>query len=395
MAEAILTVKQISHPSQITEMTKRSEASTQDQIRPGTFPAMNAVSAPLNVHGIDDDRDITDGVQTFRNSMNRILSDGLDHAHEAFDPSREDDAQFSEQADAMLADSDDDGFGEPKPFDVEPSPLLARIQLTGSEVKRQRLPDLAEDSCEIAKFSKSQFELGLRNTVHALYPSRSSSLKMPWERGFFAAVMGGGQSSSSSAAWMETSNVPLPRLPAESKVLSVSALPVVKRVVRGAIKRKMQAVKDHVTEDELRDRVLRTWRKIIEFSLPTTSVGNQLLDLHEGNHGDELINSTIADVFREKSVATLFKRSGSFLQYANSNFMLQKTPEEVLGMSEKIVYSYLCQLRTDQAAATKANSFRQAIGFMVGCLGIPSSFRRYNLLGSRVAVPTSMFARDL
>lgn len=224
-----------------------------------------------------------------------------------------------------------------------------------------------DDNTTQTVVDESTFQQDLRAAVASSF-HRSSALSLPWERGYAARVLGKSPLTSTGLEWMNNQATML-FMPQPSKITPASTLRT--PVYSSSSKRRMLAVQTVISDDELRNRALKTWRRIVELELQDTGVGRQLLDLCQGLHSEAVISNTLHDTFRSKSTATLVKRSGSFLGFLK--FANDCGHRSILKFEEPFVYRYVCHLRERREAATKASSFLECVNFMIGVLNIPEA----------------------
>jgi len=266
-------------------------------------------------------------------------------------------------------DDDSSGFGDPVlPLHHNDDSSFPSTHMFGT-MKRPRAELEGDEDAVVQINTFNQDFSVLRSSMNR---STSSTIKLPWETGFFATVVKLGQNVKSAASWMEPNIQYIPPLPVESLPAAKKLFEVqVVRPLRRTARHRMVRVTAATTDDELRARALRVWKHIIEMDLRMTDVGCQIEALYEENFSDQLVSTTLSDTFRGKATGTLTKRSSAFLHFVGC--MKKAKSYELLGFHEPTVYLYLCELRALLSAPTKAHGFKQAMTFMHHVLGIPSA----------------------
>lgn len=122
------------------------------------------------------------------------------------------------------------------------------------------------------------------------------------------------------------------------------------------------------SEDLLRQRALNRWRIIVEIDLTSTSFGRSLIEEFNSLEAEDRLVLSFRDVFARKSTATLVKRSSSLLDFLK--WATQHGMADPLLLRESNIYQYMCHLRIEQSAATKAASFISALRFAQHTLGL-------------------------
>lgn len=198
-----------------------------------------------------------------------------------------------------------------------------------------------------------------------------TTVTMPWERGFYAKVVG--TNVSRPIPYCSPPHHPshLFRLQTAPSLENPVTITTTKRARLGFAVRKLRSVDLEDVDDYLRFRGLNRWRVIIESDLEASVVGRQLSELVTDLHADAVICSTISDVFAKKSTATLLKRAASvFLFMAWSRNRIIERP---LLFLESQVYDYVCFLRSSSAAPTVAITFTQAVNFCIHTCGFKNA----------------------
>lgn len=101
-----------------------------------------------------------------------------------------------------------------------------------------------------------------------------------------------------------------------------------------------------------------------------SDLGRKLLDCSEAERSEDEICEILHDVFSRKATKTLNTRSASLLAYGRWLRCISGMEScGVFAMSEELAYRYLCDLRRNNAAASKRKRFLEAVGFAKGLIG--------------------------
>ena len=115
---------------------------------------------------------------------------------------------------------------------------------------------------------------------------------------------------------------------------------------------------------------LQCWKVIILGSTVHTSLGRKLLDCSEAELPEDDIFDILHDVFARKATNTLNARAASLLAFGRWKRCISGSDScGVFPISEELAYRYLCDLRRNNAAASKRKRFLEAVGFSEGLLG--------------------------
>ena len=222
---------------------------------------------------------------------------------------------------------------------------------SSSSIHPSNLPNLSHDLFNLALISER----------------KRAAATMPWERGFYAKVMG--TNKQREFPYFPPAHPPAHVYQrAQSNPQPLQLKPTITRRARlGFAVRKLRAVNIGEEEDYLRFRGLNRWRVILESDLEMSVVGQQLSELVTDLHADAVIAATISDVFAKKSTATILKRAAAIMLYLK--WARRQNVERPLGFVESCVYAYVCDLRLSNAAATTAVSFTQAVNFCIHTCG--------------------------
>ena len=121
------------------------------------------------------------------------------------------------------------------------------------------------------------------------------------------------------------------------------------------------------SEDVSRQKALNRMIAIFKSGPEFSDLGRRILaELGSNRTGhSSKIFSTVEDAVAFKATKTILSRTGAFLKYM---FFCQQMSKPVWPLKEDLCYSYVDGLKRAGAAATKARSFIQAVGFMKGVL---------------------------
>ena len=98
--------------------------------------------------------------------------------------------------------------------------------------------------------------------------------------------------------------------------------------------------------------------------------GRQLLELRESNVDETAETCLLQDILQPKATSTLHSRADSLLLFARWK-QLQRADATLFPILEPECYDYLCCLRAEQKAPTRASRFLEAVHFSGGVLGFP------------------------
>ena len=191
------------------------------------------------------------------------------------------------------------------------------------------------------------------------------TMPLIWERGFAGRVLNN-QSTGSVWPYVAPPHCTMPFTHAPTPVQTmkhvVPRLPFAVRRLKFA-----QSVPD---PDALRNRALVKWRIIVETDLNSSTLGKQLIELCNDLRAEDEIVQILSDVFAPKSTATLYKRSNSLFKYILWHKDTFSGGQCVLDFSESKIYQYLRHLKSNNAAPTVLESFRQSVAFAIGLIGL-------------------------
>ena len=114
-------------------------------------------------------------------------------------------------------------------------------------------------------------------------------------------------------------------------------------------------------DDVQREASLVQWRSLLESCGLTSSLFAQMAD------EPELADASFRASFHGKPAATLVKRAGSLLQYVRWAASSGHAP---FPLHEPTIFSYLTFLATEGAPPSRGQSFREALGFAKGFIGL-------------------------
>ena len=219
---------------------------------------------------------------------------------------------------------------------------------------------------------------------------RSAGMRLPWEDGPLAFILGSDTSwlSPASSLMEEAAAWPGP-VPCEDKDHEEQLQPEQEKEAEEKIEHRPRAralyrnarktaVPWEIQEEQRLTKALSRWRWIVESTDPKDCrVHAQLLDTQDPEGARELLDN----VFSSKATGTMEKRAGSIISFlrwsATANVPLPAIP-----FREEVVYRYVEHLRESGAAPTRSSSFMEAIPFTTELLGI--QWAQSTLSSSRV-----------
>jgi hypothetical protein len=278
-------------------------------------------------------------------------------------------------------DNEDDGFGPgtgdahsvassgecPPPPELEGLSNLLKdfeTQQTSVVSKRKLEQDLDSD---MARSVNSEWETLLDS---AIIRTDSAGIKLPWDYGFAKNVFG-----KPLPAFLEF-KPPTPRYfdPSSSSTAPPQVSEpeaIVKRVdaVPGAwkvIAQRLGHLKFHQSEVSSRQVALGKIKRILLMAPESCKLGRKLLTQLMSFQHDGFLDQVLTDVFAAKATATISKRSGHLLDYAD---YCVRTKQQFLPLDESMFYEYLVKERAVRSA-TAAKSAKESIAFGWGTLGL-------------------------
>lgn len=234
---------------------------------------------------------------------------------------------------------------------VEPEFKRSRLQSTSSSVAHQvHGADKAVDMQQVADVAR----------LEAMQRFRSHDIKMPWEKGPLAPIFGAPMPTLIPAKSLDMPVLGLVDTLAPA-VLTKQDTPVpVGPISKFAIRRIAQA-KCSVPEDEMLARCLNQIRTLLLLDLQSTELGVTLCNLAGGLDESADVLQVLKDCFAKKATATILKRTSAIWSLAE--WMLEHENTSVWTMTEKQMYHYMCALRDQGAAPTRASHVVEALNF--------------------------------
>ena len=199
----------------------------------------------------------------------------------------------------------------------------------------------------------------------------SSSILMPWERGLMSQVF---CQPRPIIPFPSLSMVPLPRVAyVQTPVTSMPFIqPInIKRPIVPFVLRKLRSIDVPDAGDANRHKAVNRWRMIIEYSLHSSQVGQQITEMIEDGRSEVLITAVLLDTFAGKRTSTMNKRAASILRYLRWSKLQSSDVQDPLGFGESVCYRYVSFLKFTKASASAAKSFREALNFCMFVLGMP------------------------
>ena len=120
--------------------------------------------------------------------------------------------------------------------------------------------------------------------------------------------------------------------------------------------------------DDERRTALSRWDLIVHQNLQGSKLGKQIQRLQQCDNATELTAELVEDTFTGKATRTVSQRGGSLLLYTRWRSSLPLF-RGIFPFVEDDVYNYIRSLRILKAPATRAQRFREAIGFAFGVVG--------------------------
>ena len=251
------------------------------------------------------------------------------------------------------------------------------------EAKRQRTEIRSDKDAhdDTHDFQPTQLQNIARiANFEAMQRVRAQDIKMPWERGPLAPIFGGPMPNVPPVKSLTPPTVGLVDTLAPA-VLTKQDTPVqVGPISKFAVKR-IAAAKCVVPEDEMLARCLNQIKNLLLLDLQGTEVGLTLCNLAGGLDESADVLQVLKDCFAKKATATILKRTSAL--WALSGWMLENEQTTVWDVSEKQLYSYMCYLRDNQAAPTRASHLVEALNFFDSTLRFKKTVCR-TILSPRV-----------
>eukprot|EP00973_Karenia_brevis_P028095 3870111-Karenia_brevis.AAC.1 len=209
------------------------------------------------------------------------------------------------------------------------------------------------------------------NAFDRLLGEAEAGLRRPaasqWNSPWLNVVFGGGEDSLSFLS----SSVPSPPLPSINSSPAERTRPssskvgggemVAGDVLRGAKRRRRE---DETVE---RNGVLRLWLELFSNMKEVSDGVAKVLACEGGDAQLEMVD----DMFYDRRAKTLIARAGSlelFLKWFRSTSSSSPFP-----INEECVYRYLRELYLEKAPATRAQRFRECLGFLKHIVGVKMS----------------------
>ena len=283
-----------------------------------------------------------------------------------YESDEEDDKQPGNIVDVSGDDSDED---QPLSERLESSERF--LPITSSfvpDVRTPKKPRLVEPAVPHKVYDSKAY-------LDTLAASWDLVRKVPivpflWQtNSFLQGVLGSSSSSSLPSGFVQFQGLP-PLVQKQDadiaecprKTLALSDNLIFTRAVT-----KMRSVEWPITEEANRAKAISRWKVIVDMAPIEFKIGRIILgDLATGSDPKSQ-SRVLEDVFAHKATKTLLARSGAFfkyIDYCNSNCF------NPFPITESVIYQYMCQLRSDKAAATKAASFKSSLAFAMGMLGL-------------------------
>ena len=223
---------------------------------------------------------------------------------------------------------------------------------------------------QVSTYNRTEFERALEASWEAVRKKPKVTAEPIWESNpFLAPILG------RSKGWQiggSLDNLRVSSLGLTAQVESNSSLneglAMVSLRDRATFEKalgRLKKVKWNDSEDYLRQKVIGRLVGIVSKYPEHFQIGRlMLLDLV--GHEESKHTATIGDVVVGKATKTMLARSGAIISYISYCAKAELKP---FPMNEAQCYRYVTFLRESGAAPTKAQSFRSAVGFLIGTLG--------------------------
>ena len=260
---------------------------------------------------------------------------------------------------------------------------LCSWQMMEPENKRQRTQK--EVDTRLHDVSDTVGPMQLQNiarlsSLEAMQRFRNHDIKMPWEKGPLAPVFGGPMPSMTPSASFVSPKVGLIDTLAPA-VLTKQDSPIPMGPISKFAVKRIAAAKCVVPEDEMLAKCLNQIKNLILLDLQGTEVGVTLCNLAGGLDESTDVLQVLRDCFAKKATATVLKRTSSLWYLAG--WMLEYEQTTIWTMTEGQLYSFMCALRDQQAAPTKASHLVEALNFFDNALRFRKIARK-TILSPRV-----------
>ena len=252
-----------------------------------------------------------------------------------------------------------------------------------SDIKRQKLTDAAVVNAKITngKAEPTQIHnIERLVSLEAMQRFRTHNIQMPWEKGPLAPVFEAPMPALPAAKTLVSPIVGLVDTLAPTVLFSHGSSVPIGPISKFAFKR-IAAAKCVVPEDEMPARCLNQIKSLMSMDLQDTEVGDKLCNTAGGLDEAADVLQILRDCFARKATATVLKRSSSL--WALAGWMVGSNQTTIWSMTEQQLYDFMCALREQHAAPTKASHLLEALNFLDNAL----KFRKMvckDLLSSRV-----------
>ena len=252
-----------------------------------------------------------------------------------------------------------------------------------SDAKRQKLHrDAVGDAIDIHETveTKQLHNIARLASLEAMQRFRTHDIKMPWEKGPLAPVFGAPAPALPTAKTLTPPMVGLVDTLAPTVLDRQDSPGPVGPISKFAIKR-IAAAKCVVPEDEMLARCLNQIKSLLLMDLQGTEVGITLCNLAGGLDESADVLQILRDCFARKAIATILKRTSSLWTLAG--WMVENEQTNVWTMTEQQLYRFMCALRDEDAAPTKASHLVEALNFFDNALKFKKVVCK-DILSSRV-----------
>ena len=230
-------------------------------------------------------------------------------------------------------------------------------------VKRQKTQD--ETAMKSSSGSQEVNPMQLQNvarlaSLEAMQRFRTHDIKMPWEQGPLAPIFGGPMPAMPPVKGLTPPVVGLIDTLAPAALTKQDSPMPTGPASKFAVKR-IAASKCVIPEDELLSRCLNQIKSLLLLDLQGTEIGVALCNLAGGLDDSVDVLQILKDCFAKKATATILKRTTSLWSLAG--WMLENEQTPIWSVTEQQLYSYMCSLREQDAAPTRASHVVEALNF--------------------------------
>jgi hypothetical protein len=343
-----LTQVEVDRDGQSDDLILDPGLDTQDKLQMGWYRTAHLTYRTQDADFYGDEADGELGGQATPKSFRDLDAElfGDDEAEDEDTPGAHQDGESgADHQDAALElaaqrDIDNDGFGEPVPFENSNN-------ASDNEDERQ---DFSDE--QVSKLLEQH-----QNMVNSALAKRSHVMPFPWETGILASWGKlPNKLEPKAEPWMALQEPPLPPQTEAASTMTSG-------ILHG---KRTSSTKDWLTGiAEDRQVAVKMWHDIV-MELPDCSVlGKQIAQARPQDIG-VILNDTLEG----KSTSTLKTRAYSLMK------LREWTAEKglkFLPIQEEVLYSYMCDQRASKAPATRLTKLREALNFAKFTVGLQFS----------------------